>query len=214
MHHPVSCLVPDPAKRMNGAYGYIGYLGVIGLSISVALQLLGVFWSNCLLNTHSYPLALFSNVSTLIQLYNIALHTIHVLWLTNCSSLYSKTVIVCFMYIMFDNKLLADATKPDVCPVALCSHMQALQSVISKQSCSSRRDVPMWLPHDVSGTSLPSEQQWVQEDQSATSTHSCRFQRVFNVVCPGVFSLSFSLEFSLHVLDTSSFAIYISEATH
>ncbi|XP_010877546.1 microsomal glutathione S-transferase 3b [Esox lucius] len=33
----------DPAKRMNGVYGYIGYLGVIILSISVALQLLGVF---------------------------------------------------------------------------------------------------------------------------------------------------------------------------
>ncbi|XP_039642177.1 microsomal glutathione S-transferase 3b [Perca fluviatilis] len=33
----------DPAKRMNGAYGYIGYFGVIFLSISVALQLLGVF---------------------------------------------------------------------------------------------------------------------------------------------------------------------------
>ncbi|KAJ3613188.1 hypothetical protein NHX12_019440 [Muraenolepis orangiensis] len=33
----------NPAKRMNGAYGYIGYLGVIILSISVALQLLGVF---------------------------------------------------------------------------------------------------------------------------------------------------------------------------
>ncbi|XP_054651827.1 microsomal glutathione S-transferase 3b [Dunckerocampus dactyliophorus] len=33
----------DPAKRMNGAYGYIGYLGVIFLSISVALQLLAVF---------------------------------------------------------------------------------------------------------------------------------------------------------------------------
>lgn len=31
----------DPAKRMNGAYGYIGYFGVIILSISVALQLLG-----------------------------------------------------------------------------------------------------------------------------------------------------------------------------
>lgn len=35
--------LPDPAKRMNGAYGYIGYFGVILLSISVALQLLGVF---------------------------------------------------------------------------------------------------------------------------------------------------------------------------
>uniref|UniRef100_A0A8C4ZWQ2 Glutathione S-transferase 3, mitochondrial n=1 Tax=Gadus morhua TaxID=8049 RepID=A0A8C4ZWQ2_GADMO len=33
----------DPSKRMKGAYGYIGYLGVIGLSMSVALQLLGVF---------------------------------------------------------------------------------------------------------------------------------------------------------------------------
>ncbi|XP_028994318.1 microsomal glutathione S-transferase 3b [Betta splendens] len=33
----------DPAKRMNGAYGYIGFFGVIILSISVALQLLGVF---------------------------------------------------------------------------------------------------------------------------------------------------------------------------
>ncbi|KAM8833088.1 microsomal glutathione S-transferase 3b isoform 2-T2 [Synchiropus picturatus] len=33
----------DPAKRMNGVYGYIGYLGVILLSICVALQLLGVF---------------------------------------------------------------------------------------------------------------------------------------------------------------------------
>ncbi|XP_041809317.1 microsomal glutathione S-transferase 3b [Chelmon rostratus] len=33
----------DPAKRMKGAYGYIGYFGVIILSISVALQLLGVF---------------------------------------------------------------------------------------------------------------------------------------------------------------------------
>ncbi|XP_069580130.1 microsomal glutathione S-transferase 3b [Brachyistius frenatus] len=33
----------DPAKRMNGAYGYIGYFGVIILSISVALQLLGIF---------------------------------------------------------------------------------------------------------------------------------------------------------------------------
>uniref|UniRef100_G3NWK3 Glutathione S-transferase 3, mitochondrial n=1 Tax=Gasterosteus aculeatus TaxID=69293 RepID=G3NWK3_GASAC len=33
----------DPAMRMNGAYGYIGYFGVIFLSISVALQLLGVF---------------------------------------------------------------------------------------------------------------------------------------------------------------------------
>ncbi|KAF0044582.1 hypothetical protein F2P81_003740 [Scophthalmus maximus] len=33
----------DPSKRMKGAYGYIGYFGVIFLSISVALQLLGVF---------------------------------------------------------------------------------------------------------------------------------------------------------------------------
>uniref|UniRef100_A0A3B4ZY33 Microsomal glutathione S-transferase 3b n=1 Tax=Stegastes partitus TaxID=144197 RepID=A0A3B4ZY33_9TELE len=33
----------DPAKRMNGAYGYIGYLGVIVLSICVALQLLGFY---------------------------------------------------------------------------------------------------------------------------------------------------------------------------
>ncbi|XP_056106595.1 microsomal glutathione S-transferase 3b [Rhinichthys klamathensis goyatoka] len=32
----------DPAKRMRGAYGYIGLLGVILLSISVALKLLGV----------------------------------------------------------------------------------------------------------------------------------------------------------------------------
>ncbi|MCI4376809.1 hypothetical protein PGIGA_G00192770 [Pangasianodon gigas] len=32
----------NPAKRMNGAYGYIGLLGVIILSLSVALQLLGV----------------------------------------------------------------------------------------------------------------------------------------------------------------------------
>ncbi|XP_030626649.1 microsomal glutathione S-transferase 3b [Chanos chanos] len=32
----------DPAKRMQGAYGYIGYLGVIILSIYIALQLLGV----------------------------------------------------------------------------------------------------------------------------------------------------------------------------
>lgn len=37
------CLIPDPAKRMYGAYGYIGYLGVIFLSIWIALQLLGVF---------------------------------------------------------------------------------------------------------------------------------------------------------------------------
>ncbi|KAF6717949.1 Microsomal glutathione S-transferase 3 [Oryzias melastigma] len=33
----------DPAKRMNGAYGYIGYLGVIFLSIYIALQQLGIF---------------------------------------------------------------------------------------------------------------------------------------------------------------------------
>ncbi|KAG1950521.1 microsomal glutathione S-transferase 3b [Pimephales promelas] len=32
----------DPVKRMRGAYGYIGLLGVILLSISVALKLLGV----------------------------------------------------------------------------------------------------------------------------------------------------------------------------
>ncbi|KAF7656002.1 hypothetical protein LDENG_00047550 [Lucifuga dentata] len=32
----------DPAKRMKGAYGYIGYFGVIILSISIALQLLGL----------------------------------------------------------------------------------------------------------------------------------------------------------------------------
>ncbi|KAG9331024.1 hypothetical protein JZ751_020433 [Albula glossodonta] len=32
----------DPAKRMQGVYGYIGLFGVIFLSISVALQLLGV----------------------------------------------------------------------------------------------------------------------------------------------------------------------------
>ncbi|XP_072532880.1 microsomal glutathione S-transferase 3b [Salminus brasiliensis] len=32
----------NPAKRMNGSYGYIGLFGVIILSISVALQLLGV----------------------------------------------------------------------------------------------------------------------------------------------------------------------------
>ncbi|KAM9476877.1 microsomal glutathione S-transferase 3b [Clarias gariepinus] len=32
----------DPAKRMNGAYGYIGLFGVIILSLYVALQLLGV----------------------------------------------------------------------------------------------------------------------------------------------------------------------------
>ncbi|XP_033967472.1 microsomal glutathione S-transferase 3b [Pseudochaenichthys georgianus] len=33
----------DPSKRMYGAYGYIGFFGVIFLSISVALQLLGVY---------------------------------------------------------------------------------------------------------------------------------------------------------------------------
>ncbi|XP_053191687.1 microsomal glutathione S-transferase 3b [Scomber japonicus] len=33
----------DPEKRMRGVYGYIGSLGVIILSICVALQLLGVF---------------------------------------------------------------------------------------------------------------------------------------------------------------------------
>ncbi|KAF7710870.1 microsomal glutathione S-transferase 3b [Silurus meridionalis] len=32
----------DPAKRMIGAYGYIGLFGLIFLSMSVALQLLGV----------------------------------------------------------------------------------------------------------------------------------------------------------------------------
>uniref|UniRef100_A0A673IY79 Microsomal glutathione S-transferase 3b n=1 Tax=Sinocyclocheilus rhinocerous TaxID=307959 RepID=A0A673IY79_9TELE len=32
----------DPAKRMRGAYGYIGLFGVILLSISIALKLLGV----------------------------------------------------------------------------------------------------------------------------------------------------------------------------
>ncbi|KAJ8333126.1 hypothetical protein SKAU_G00420220 [Synaphobranchus kaupii] len=32
----------DPAKRMHGVYGYIGLFGVILLSISVALQLLGI----------------------------------------------------------------------------------------------------------------------------------------------------------------------------
>ncbi|XP_051506771.1 microsomal glutathione S-transferase 3-like [Myxocyprinus asiaticus] len=32
----------DPKKRMQGAYGYIGLFGVILLSISVALKLLGV----------------------------------------------------------------------------------------------------------------------------------------------------------------------------
>ncbi|XP_062851839.1 microsomal glutathione S-transferase 3b [Trichomycterus rosablanca] len=32
----------DPSKRMYGAYGYIGLFGVIILSISVALQLLGM----------------------------------------------------------------------------------------------------------------------------------------------------------------------------
>ncbi len=34
--------VLDPAKRMRGVYGYIGLFGVILLSISVALKLLGV----------------------------------------------------------------------------------------------------------------------------------------------------------------------------
>ncbi|KAK1791200.1 hypothetical protein P4O66_013216 [Electrophorus voltai] len=33
----------DPAKRMNGVYGYIGLFGVIILSIYIALQLLEVF---------------------------------------------------------------------------------------------------------------------------------------------------------------------------
>lgn len=37
------CFISDPAKRMHGAYGYIGYLGVIILSVSVALQLLGIY---------------------------------------------------------------------------------------------------------------------------------------------------------------------------
>nr|XP_033809620.1 microsomal glutathione S-transferase 3-like [Geotrypetes seraphini] len=32
----------DPAKRMRGVYGYIGFYGVIILSITAALQLLGV----------------------------------------------------------------------------------------------------------------------------------------------------------------------------
>lgn len=32
----------DPEKRLNGAYGYIGYFGVIILSIAAALQLLGI----------------------------------------------------------------------------------------------------------------------------------------------------------------------------
>lgn len=40
---PSFMLFADPAKRMNSVYGYIGYLGVIGLSVCVALQLLGVF---------------------------------------------------------------------------------------------------------------------------------------------------------------------------
>ncbi|XP_014843267.1 PREDICTED: microsomal glutathione S-transferase 3-like [Poecilia mexicana] len=33
----------DPSKRMNGAFGYIGYLGVVLMSIYISLQLLGVF---------------------------------------------------------------------------------------------------------------------------------------------------------------------------
>ncbi|MBN3306379.1 MGST3 transferase, partial [Amia calva] len=33
----------DPQKRMNGAYGYIGYLGVILLSLATAFQMLGLF---------------------------------------------------------------------------------------------------------------------------------------------------------------------------
>jgi len=41
-HHQCCFSVSDPAKRMRGAYGYIGLLGVILLSISVALKLLGV----------------------------------------------------------------------------------------------------------------------------------------------------------------------------
>ena len=32
----------DPEKRMKGAYGYIGYFGVMILSITFALKLLGV----------------------------------------------------------------------------------------------------------------------------------------------------------------------------
>lgn len=41
--HLQCCLsVLDPAKRMRGAYGYIGLFGVILLSISVALKLLGM----------------------------------------------------------------------------------------------------------------------------------------------------------------------------
>nr|ABV24052.1 gluthathione S-transferase mapeg [Takifugu obscurus] len=32
----------DPSKRLSSAYGYIGSLGVIALSVCVALQLLGV----------------------------------------------------------------------------------------------------------------------------------------------------------------------------
>ncbi|MBN3320594.1 MGST3 transferase, partial [Atractosteus spatula] len=33
----------DPEKRMRGAYGYIGYFGVILLSLAAALQMLGLF---------------------------------------------------------------------------------------------------------------------------------------------------------------------------
>ncbi|XP_076604415.1 microsomal glutathione S-transferase 3b [Chaetodon auriga] len=33
----------DPEKRLRSAYGYIGYFGVMILSISIALQLLGVY---------------------------------------------------------------------------------------------------------------------------------------------------------------------------
>ncbi|XP_048860668.1 microsomal glutathione S-transferase 3b isoform X2 [Brienomyrus brachyistius] len=33
----------NPARRMNGAYGYVGFFGVVILSIAVALQLLRVF---------------------------------------------------------------------------------------------------------------------------------------------------------------------------
>ncbi|XP_023698261.2 microsomal glutathione S-transferase 3b [Paramormyrops kingsleyae] len=33
----------NPVKRMNGAYGYVGFFGVVILSIAVALQLLRVF---------------------------------------------------------------------------------------------------------------------------------------------------------------------------
>lgn len=38
----LSAFLLDPAKRMNGVYGYIGLFGVIILSLCVALQLLGV----------------------------------------------------------------------------------------------------------------------------------------------------------------------------